>query len=90
MWSTVLTVLLSVAPILLSLVSLIVHFFVFHRLKCTKDLMSCIKECFPGYLEKNKEETLLGLLHRQIELSSKVDQLANFYECIISSLKKED
>lgn len=38
--------LVSFVPVLLSFCSLIVHFFVFHRLKCTKDLVSCFKEDF--------------------------------------------
>lgn len=43
MWQYVLTF----APLLLSVCSLVVHFLVFHRLKCTKDLDACLKECLP-------------------------------------------
>lgn len=40
MWSIV----VSTVSVVIGLFSLIVHFFVFHRLKCTKDLSSCIRE----------------------------------------------
>lgn len=52
MWNTVLTILTTVAPILLSLIGILAHFFVFHRLKCTKDLTECLKEHFPDYFKK--------------------------------------
>lgn len=49
MWNTILQVFVSVAPILVSVVSLVVHFFVFHRLKCTKEMSECIKEDLPKF-----------------------------------------
>lgn len=39
--------LLEIAPLIVSVVSLVVHFFVFHRLKCTKKLSDCVRSCLP-------------------------------------------
>lgn len=54
---------------LLSVISLVVHFFVFHRLKCTKDLAACMKECLPSYLSN------FGLLQRIDVLESQYSEL---------------
>lgn len=52
-----LSIVLDFLPLFLSFVSLIIHFFVFHRLKCSKDLLSCLKEHFPSSdLSKSKSK----------------------------------
>lgn len=47
MWNSIILLILDYLPLFLSLISVVIHFFVFHRLKCTKDIKTCLSECRP-------------------------------------------
>lgn len=74
-WNYVLSFVKDYLPLIISCVGVVTHFLVFHRLKCTKDLSTCLKEDF---LEKFKggEQTITALYRRQLQLDSRLDEYA--------------
>lgn len=93
MWNIVVTILTTAAPLLLSAASLVVHFFVFHRLKCTKNLSDCMRTCLP-YITREMQKDVPNLyadfLDPQafMELKDEVEALRKDYRDFLDFFRK--
>lgn len=61
-------VLTTYMPILISALGIVVHLVVAHRLRCNKDLASCLKSCLPALAEE------LKMKYRTIDTREKKSQ----------------
>ena len=72
--SQILSNLASWLPLLVSCVSLVVHFVVAHRLKCNKSLSDCLKECLPSIMSTS----IPALEERVKELEASLTAIVSF------------
>lgn len=88
MWNSILSILSAVLPTILSIIGIFVHFAVFHRLKCTKNLSDCLKECLPEYLRNGGDTRLTSLEEKYSDLKFLYDQLVSVLQQLSEGGKK--